>query len=171
MGSFVNAYGSVSAYTITLASLATDANLRSGRHATAVDYSALNCVDIHVTGRITSPASGSTAGVIEVWAYGNLDDTPTYPIGAAASDGALNPGSRDLIFAGFGGAYQRPLITITTDTTNARSYDFGPISLAQHFGGEVPKLGGLFVVHTAGATLHATAGNHFLKYRPVFKSY
>lgn len=165
-GDIWNKYGTVTAFTIGLATtpLASSSTLVAGRESSAVDFSGLSCEDILVSGFITT-GTGPTAGLIQVWAYGQLDDTPTYPDTIDGTDSDETLTSVDVRNAGlYLGA------SIVTSSTSNFAYPVKPFSLRRLFG-EVPKRGGLFVTHSTVAALNSTAGNHKLVYTPVFRQY
>ncbi len=152
------AYGSPVTHTITLASLASDTNLIAGRQGTAIDNSGSTLVDALVGGKVTTGTSPTTARVIEVWAFGTYDGT-TYSAGAGASDANFSPTGEK--------ALMRMLASIDTDATSNHSYEWGPISVAEAFGGIMPPKWGVFFVHNTGVNLNSTGGNHEVKHIPV----
>ena len=156
-------YGSSAALTITLASLATDANLLTGRESTAVDNSANLYLDELIAGKITTGTTPTTAKTIEVWAFGALDDTPTYPDVFDGTDSAETVTSDEIK-----GAILRPIAILPVLGTSDQAYPFGPVSLASRFGGIVPVHWGIFVTHDTAVNLNATAGNHSIKHTPVY---
>lgn len=157
-------YASSAAYTIGLGSLASDTTLLAGRESTAVSNTANKYMDYLVAGKIragTSPTAGNT---IEVWAYGSLDDTPTYPDVLDGTDSA-----ETLTSANVKANMIKLVASITVDSTTDRDYFFGPVSLAALFGA-VPKNHGLFVTNGSGAALNATAGNHVLSHTGIYQT-
>ena len=160
MADIKTAYASSAALTITLASLGTNSSLVVGRESTSVDNTSNKYLDYPVAGKITTGTS-PTAGVIEVWAYGQLDDTPTYSDSFTGTDNPKTMTTRDILLSGC--AWIATLVT--TATTNV-TYWFGPVSLACAFsrlyGGGilVPKKWGLFVTHNTAVNLNSTGSNH-----------
>jgi hypothetical protein len=148
-------YSSAAELTWTLANLASDANLLIGRESTAIDNQTNLYVDAVVGGKIkTGTTTANTR--IEVWAYGMYDLT-TYSNGATGSDAGLTIVSQ-----------LKPLFKLVTvipvfDTT-ARTYTWGPFSVANLFGGIMPAKWGLWCAHNTGANLDATGGNHEARY-------
>lgn len=152
------AYGSATAMTVTLTGLASSSTLLAGREATAVDNTSTKAVDYLVGGKITTGATTPIAGQIEVWVSGSYDGT-TYGGGCTGSDAALTFTSEKTAL--------RLLCVLVTDTTAAHTYEFGPYSIAQCFGGPVPIKWTVFVTHNSSAALHATASNHEIKYTAI----
>lgn len=151
-------YAAAAALTITLASLASDTALVAGRASAAIDNSSNLYADAVIGGFITTGTT-PTAGVIEVWAYGSYDGT-SYGGGATGSDATLTPeGSQK------GGL--RLLASIATNTTSNQKYTLPSVSLAAAFGGVMPQKWGIFVVQSTAVALHATVGNHEIKYEGV----
>lgn len=155
-------YASSADLTITLASLATSATLVAGRESTAVSNTTNKYVDYLLGGRITTGTS-PTAGTIQVWAYGSFDDTPTYPDVLDGTDSAETMTSADIKRSSL-----KLIAVIVTDATSDRSYYFGPVSIANAFGGSIPKNWGVWVTHNTAVNLNATAGNHQITQTGVY---
>lgn len=156
-------YAASAAYTISVASLASDPNLVAGRESTAINNSANLYTDFLISGKITTGTTPTDARQIEVWAYGSVNDTPLYPDVLDGTDSAETLTSAFIKQAAL--AY---LGTLPTNNTSDRTYWLRPVSLAQAFGGVVPAYHGLFIVHNTGVNLNATAGNHGFWYTPVY---
>jgi len=152
-------YGTPVTMTITLTGLATDANLLAGRQSTLVDQKDTDdAIDCLVGGKVTTGTTPTTAKQIEIWLIGTWDDT-VFSGGAGASDAAFTPtGEKTLL---------KLLTIIPTDGTSDHVYEWGPFSVAQAFGGVIPTLWGVYIVHNTAVNLNATATNHAVKYQPV----
>lgn len=152
------AYGTSTAMTITLTSLASSSTLVAGRESTVVDNTGTLAIDYLVGGKIRAGAGTPIAGQIEVWAAGSYDGT-TFAGIVGAGDAALTLTN------------EKPRMSlldiIAVDTTASHTYEFGPKSIAQAFGGVVPKKWGVFVTHNMSATLSATAADHEIKYTAI----
>ena len=80
MSDIKTAYGASVQLTMTsLASLPSDGIGVSGATSTAVNNTSTQYLDALVGGKITLGTSPTNGRQIEIWAYGNVDDTPTYP--------------------------------------------------------------------------------------------
>ncbi len=158
-------YGSSAALTITLASLATDTNLLAGRESTAIDNTTNKYLDVLISGNIRVGTSPTTGKVIEIWAYGSLSDSPTYGDVLDGSDS-----NETITSAGVKNSVLKLVHTIETEATSDRDYPFGPIGLAQFFGGSLPKFWGIFAVHNTGVNLNSTGGNHNITYTPIYQT-
>jgi hypothetical protein len=147
------------AFTITLASLASSAT--AGRESTAVDLSALSPAipeDVQIHGQITVGTTPTANTTIDIYAIGCWDGT-NFDAGATGSDAALTP---------TGGDTRMELIEkipVPVNTSNV-PYTFKLGSLRALFG-SLPRKVSIFVRNTTGVNLHATAGNHFVKYTPI----
>lgn len=151
-------YGTPTALTITLASLASDANLNAGRASTAVNNSTDDAVDCLVQGKVTTGTTPTTARQIEVWLYGSIDGT-TYTGGITGTDAGITFASeKTQLF---------PVAMMVTDATSNHAYEWGPVSVAQAFGGVVPPRWGVYIVHNTGVNLNSTGTNHEVKYVTV----
>jgi hypothetical protein len=150
------AYRASSAYTITLASLATSSGLTVGRCSTSRSNATNKDEHLGVAGRITIGSSAS-AGTIEVWAFAQRADGTWPEIFTAAysgSDGGFTINSRDILRAS---AYL--VAGITTAAGSNVAYPFRLVDLSRLFG-FAPKEHALFVTHNTGVNLNSTAGNH-----------
>lgn len=140
--------GTTTAFTITLASLATSSTLLVGRESTAV---ALNGLDAIIGGKVTTGSSPTAARQIEVWSYASYDDTE-YSGGATGSDAGLTLTAETKTLL-------RLVTIIPTHNTTDTPYKWGPFSVAEIFG-FVPESFGLFITHNTGVNLNSTGGNH-----------
>ena len=158
------AYAASSAVTITLAALASDANLLAGRESTAIDNSVNLYLDYLLAGTIMSGTSPTTAKEIRVYVAGLLNDTawPDVLDGTDSDETLSSAGSRD--------SSLRLAAVIPTIATSNLAYYFGPISVAALFGGVLPLKWGVFVVHNTGVALNATGGSHVISITPVYET-
>lgn len=155
-------YATSSALTITLASLASSTGKLTGRESTAVSNTTNKYVDALVGGKITTGTSPTTGKTIEIWVYGAVNDTPTYPDVLDGTDSDETFGDDGSKFAAL-----KLAKVINTDNTSDQTYWVAPFSVAQLFGGVMPTHWGLWVTHDTGVALNATAGNHEFKYTGI----
>jgi hypothetical protein len=158
------AYGTASDLTITLASLASDTNLLTGRESATIDNTSTLALDYLVSGKITAGTSPTASRSIEVWAVGSWDGT-NWPDVFDGTDSAETITSADIK-----ASICRLVAAMATANTSDRTYHFGPVSLAAAFGGVVPPKIVLFVTHSTGVALNATAGNHQIRLQPVYET-
>lgn len=158
------AYGSSAALTITLASLATDASLLAGRESTEVDNTSNKYLDYLLAGKIKTGTSPTASKSIEVWVVGPMEDS-AWPDVFDGTDSGETPTSRDIL-----AAYGRCVAVMATDNTTGRTYYFGPISVANAFGGSLPKKFVVFVVHNTGVNLDSTGSSHAVHVTPVYNT-
>lgn len=151
-------YGTVTSLTWTLNSLATDSTLLIGRASTAVDNTADLAIDALVGGQFVSFGTAPTASKqIEVWCYGSFDGA-AYNAGATGTDAALTVTAESKVL-------MKLATIIPTNALTSTTYTWGPLSVAQLFGGTMPRKWGLWTVHNMGQILNA-AGN-LAKYTPI----
>jgi len=158
------AYGASLALTITLASLATDANLLTGRESTGVDNTLNLYPDYLLAGFVTTGTSPTTAKEIRVYVVGLMEDA-TYPDvfdGTDSAETVGGVGTRDGIC--------KIAAIIPTIGTSDLKYSFGPVSVASLFGGVMPKKFVVFITHNTAVNLNSTAGNHAIYITPVFSN-
>lgn len=146
-------YGASAALTLTLNALASDASLLAGRSSTVVDNTSGLSVDELITGTIKTGTTPTVSTNVFIYAWGILDDTPTYPDTVTGSDANTSLTSTNVLNSG---AFKLGA-TITVDATVGRVYPFS-FSLSALFGGHMPKKWGVYVVQNTGAALNA-AGN------------
>ena len=158
------AYGTASDLTITLASLASDTNLLTGRESATIDNTSALALDVLVSGKITAGTSPTASRSIEVWAVGSWDGT-NWPDVFDGTESAETITSADIK-----ASICRLIAAMATANTSDRTYHFGPVSLAAAFGGVLPPKVVLFVTHSTGVALHATAGNHQIRLQPVYET-
>jgi hypothetical protein len=148
------AYASSSAVTITVASLATDANLLAGRQGALVDNTANLYLDYLLAGHFKAGTSPTASKSIEVHVVALADDT-TWPDVFDGTDANKTITTTDIK-----NAVCKAAAVMTTDATTGRVYYFGPVSVANLFGGTLPKKFAVFCVHNTGVNLDSTGGNH-----------
>lgn len=157
------AYAASAAYTITLASLATDANLLAGRESTGLSNASNKYLDELVAGFITAGTSPTAAKQIEVHAIGALNDTPLYPDVFDGTESAETITSVDIK-----NAICAAIAIMSTSNTSDRAYPFKPVGLRQLFGDGLPAAHVLFVTHNTAVNLNATGGNQAIYHTPVY---
>lgn len=146
--------------TITFAptTLASDTALIAGYQSAVVDNASNLYLDAQVGGKITTGTSPTAARQIEIYAFGSYDGT-TFQAGAGGGAGTFSPtGEKTLM---------RRLEVIPTDNTSNHTYEWMCGSLAAAFDGQLPVEWGIYIVHNTGVALHATGGNHELKYTGI----
>jgi hypothetical protein len=146
---------------ITLASLATDASLLTGRESPEVDNSTNRAVDCLLSGKITTGTSPTASRLIEVHVVGLLDDS-TWPSVFDGTDSA------ETVTAAVKAGVCRLAASIDTTSTSDVTYYFGPVSVASLFGGVLPKKFVVFVTHNTGVNLNSTSGNHQITVTPIY---
>jgi hypothetical protein len=159
------AYGSSGAYTITLASLASDSNLLTGRESNALDNGTNKYLDELVSGFITSGTSPAAGSVIEVQAIGCIDDTPTWPDVFDGTDSG-----ETITAAEIKNALVNPIAYLGITGTSNISYPFRPVGLRQMFGDALPKQHVIFVTQNTSVNLNSTGGNHAIKHTPIYET-
>lgn len=156
-------YASPATITISPASLATSSDWTAGRESDAVDNTTNKYVDALVSGKVTVGTTPTINTFINIYVYAQHDDTPTYQDVFDGTDSAETVTSSGVL-----NGVVRLLGTLTVSaTTSDRTYYLAPTSVAQLFGGILPKRWGLFVSHNSGVNLNATGSNHEFKYTGV----
>lgn len=158
------AYVASADYTITLASLATSSTRLVGRESTAIDNSTNKYLDYLIAGKVTTGTTPTVDKQIDLWAYGSLKDTPTYPGTITGTDSGVT-----LANAGTRNTGLRPVASALVTATSDVGYPFAPTSLTTLFGALMPpNRHGLWVTHDTAVNLNSTGSNHVLSYTPMY---
>lgn len=144
-------YGASAGLTLTLNSLASDTNLLAGRSSTVVDNTSNLSDDELITGIIKTGTTPTVSTTVQIYVWGVLDDTPTYPDTVTGTDANTTLTSSNVQNAGAFKLGQ----SITVDATSNRTYPFS-FSVAALFGGNMPRKWGVYVVQNTAAALNAS---------------
>jgi hypothetical protein len=143
------------AVSCSLASLAHDATLLTGRASTAISNATTLDLDHQLSGVIrvgsTAPTLSTT---IEIWSYAAVSiasGVPTYPDGITGTDAGKTMTSANVKYSGL-----RWLATVTVDAVANRDYPIPPVGVAAQYGGNMPMFHGFFVTNGTGQALNAT---------------
>jgi hypothetical protein len=130
----------------------------SKRQSTAIDNTSNLYLDALVSVQVKTASSATSAtGVVNVYAYGTVDNGTTYSDGASGTDGSItltNPPNMRLI-------------GVINAVANSTTYTGGPWSVAAAFGGRLTAKWGIVVDNETGATLDASVGA--AKYQGVWE--
>jgi hypothetical protein len=160
------AYGTAVSMAVTnLPSLASDLNLLSGWQSAIEDNTTTLAADILLSGKVTVGVTPSVDRVIYVYAWAQLD--PTTPV--RPENFGTTASVRSIVSDGTAANFLRPIAAMNVDSsTTNRIYWFGPVSLAQTFGGVLPAKWGLWVVHNTTAALDSISGSFAFWYTPTY---
>ncbi len=149
-------YSANTAITMDLANLGTSSTWVAGRESTEVDNTTNKFVDAIVQGAIsvgTTPTANTTINIFVYAADTSLATTPIDVIdGLDSAETITNTGVLYSMFR-LGAA-----INVLVNTSDI-AYPVAPFSIAQLFGGVMPKYWGLFVAHNTGVNLRNNAVN------------
>lgn len=151
-------YSSNTTITMDLANLGSSATFIAGRESTEIDNTTNKYVDCIVDGAIsvgTTPTANTSINVF-VWGAevapsttaldgGNID-------GLDSAETITNTGVLYSLFK------LGAVVNVLVNTSDV-AYPVAPFSIAQLFGGVVPKYWGLFVAHNTGVNLRNNAVN------------
>lgn len=163
MATVTPSYATPAAITISLASLASSSDWTAGRESDAVDNSTNKYVDALVSGKVRVGTTPTINTFINIYIYAQHDDTPTYQDVFDGTDSAETVTSAGVL----AGVVKLLGSLFVSATTTDRDYFLAPTSVAQLFGGVLPKRWGLFVAHNTGVNLNSTGGNHEFKYTGI----
>lgn len=140
--------------TITLASLASDTNLLSGREGAEYDNTTSLYPNLAMTGKITVGTSPTTGREIRVYIIRPMKDG-TYPDvfdGTDSAETISSIGTRD--------ACCKLAAVISTVNTSDLAYYFDAGNISALFGYDIIPKFVVFVTHSTGVNLNSTGGNH-----------
>lgn len=161
-------YPSSSTTSVTITSLNSLATNSAGVYTKVATSAAIansdNDIDHLLSGSIVVGASGLTANrTIAVYVVGALAESSGLPSWPDTLDG--NDDVDDFTSANVMAATAMAVASIVIDATGSRTYSFGPVSVAQAFGGYLPQHYIVCVAHDTGAAL-ASSG-HSIQYQRV----
>jgi hypothetical protein len=151
------AYGSSTALTITLASLASHQD--NGRESNAISNTTNLYTDALVGGKVKLQSGTPSADrAVYVYVYGS-EDGSTYTHPCTGSDAAITlPNPPGLILAR----------TIPCPDSGALTYEMQPFSVAKCFDWSMPREWGIVVRNNTGITFSATGGDHAITYTGIY---
>ena len=164
MASIKVAYAAASNLTFTsLNSLAASSSWLAGAESTAVDNTSNLYTDYLLSGKFTAGAANNQAGTIEVGVVGLLDDS-TWPDVFDGTDS-----TESITSAGVKAGIVRIAAVIAGENSASRVYYFGPVSVANLFGGSLPKKFVVWVAHNIATSTNIwhTTG-HQVTITPVY---
>jgi len=145
-------YGTEVEHAITLASLANN----GARGGDSIDNSSDQNIDAQLGGVIRTGAVAPTAdSPINIYVVGSNDDV-LWDDNYSGSDADHTLGGNAKL-----------VHTIRVDTTTGKDYEFGGISVAQAFGGVLPRYWAVIVENLTGQTLDTTGSNFEINHVPV----
>lgn len=163
MATVTTNYSSWSTITIAPENVASSTTFVAGVESTVIDNTTNKYVDALVAGKWTSGTTPTANTQVLIYVFAPIDGTPTYP---DVMDGTSS--AETVTSAGVGRGFLKLLGAIDVDAnTTARAYDFGPVAVAQAFGGVLPERWSLFITHNTGVVSNTTAGNHVWKYQGI----
>lgn len=162
-GDILLKYGTASTITITLASLASG----SARQSTHVSNATTLYTDALVLVKVKTGDTGTAStDYVNVYAYGTVDEGTTWTEGGTSdpidgTDGAVTLTSPTNL----------RLIGRINAVADASTYIGGPFSVANAFGGVLPKEWGIVIENQTSHHLDATEGSHAVQWQGVSGSY
>lgn len=164
MASIKIEYGTTANLTITsLDSLAASSTHLSGAESAAIDNTSNKYVDYLLSGKIKAGAANAQVGRIDINVVGLLDDS-TFPDTLDGTDSA-----ESITSDGVKKGICKLAKSISTEAVNDRVYYFGPISVAELFGGRMPRKFVVFITQTAHTSTNALAATgHQITATPIY---
>lgn len=159
-------YSSNTTITCAVANLTSNATFVAGRGSTQVDNTTNVYVDAIVQGAVTvNGTTNPTANTfINIYVYGSNTSLATTNIDTlTGTDGNFTLTNTGVLYSALKlGAS----ISVLANTLGIK-YPIAPFSVAQLFGGVMPKYWGLYVAHNTGVALNATAANHDFSFNGI----
>jgi hypothetical protein len=147
-------YSTNTAIVMNLSALAASATSIAGRESTQIDNTSNKYMNALVQGSFTVGTTPAITGGLTVYVWGadtSLGTTPLGTLDGTDSDEALTTTQLGMLrLASF-----TPVLVNTSDT----KYWITPFTVAELFGGVMPKFWGLYVAHSTTAALKTDAAN------------
>lgn len=158
-------YSSNTTITCGVASLASSSTFIAGRESNEIDNATTNkYVDALVQGKVTVGTTPTANTYINVYVWGADTSLATTAIDVLdGTDSAESITNTGVLGSALRLGASIPVLVATSDIT----YNFAPFSVAQLFGGVMPKFWGLYVAHNTGVNLNATGGNHAFSFNGI----
>lgn len=149
-------YSSNTTITMDLAGLASSTTFVAGRESNQIDNTTNRYVDAIVKGTVyvgTTPTANTSINVY-VWGWDQSIASPTLDVldGTSSAETLTNTG---ILYS----AMKLAAVVNVFATTSNVGYPVAPFSVAQQFGGVMPKFWGLYVAHDTVAALFNDASN------------
>ena len=156
-------YGTATLIACSTAAVASSSSFVAGRESNEIDNTTSLYLDALVEGFVTVGSTPTADTEIRVYAWGSHTS-----LGTTAKDVLDGTNSAETLASeGVRDSFLVRIATMQVDSTvSNRTYNFGPVSLAQAFG-QMPQYWGLFVAHNTGVTLNATGTNHVFQYTGI----
>ena len=149
-------YGANTTITMDLANLGSSATLVAGRESAQVDNTTNEFMDAIVQGVISVGTTPTANTSINIYAYGSNASVATTNIDTLdGADSAVTLTNTGVLYSA---VKLGAVINVLVNTTNV-AYNVAPFSVAQLFGGTLPKYWGLYVAHNTGVNLRNNAVN------------
>lgn len=148
-------YASAVAITMDAANLASSATFVAGVESSQIDNTTNKYLDALVFGRVSVGTTPTANTTILVYVYAGDVSLATTAVdvldGTSSAETLTNIGQRDALKLG-------ATVYVPANTSDV-AYEVQPFSVAQLFGGIMPKFWGLFLTHNTGVNLRNTAVN------------
>lgn len=152
------AYAASATLTNAVESLATSSTFVAGYESAVFDNTTTKYDDVLLAGKVTTGTAPTVNTNILIYVVAPIDDTPTWP---DVFDGTTS--GETLTSVNMGSGFLKLAAVITVTATSDLGYHFGPVSVAQLFGGIMPYKFLVYTTHNTAVNLNATGGNHVFK--------
>lgn len=148
-------YSANTAITMDLANLGSSTTFLAGRESNQIDNTTNNYMDALVSGSISVGTTPTATKTISVWVWGSDTSLATAPIDVLdGTDSAETLSNAGVLYS------LRLLAAVLVPVaTSDFAYQILPTSVAERFGGVMPKFWGLYVAHDTGVNLRNNAVN------------
>ena len=148
-------YATAAAITMDLQNLASSSTFVAGRESSQIDNTTNKYVDALVFGRISVGTTPTANTIIQVFVYAG--DVSLATTAVDVLDGTDS--AETLTNVGILGQLKLGTVISVPAATSDVAYEVQPFSIAQLFGGIMPKFWGLYVAHNTVAALRNTSVN------------
>jgi hypothetical protein len=138
-----------------LSALASSTTYISGRESSEIDNTANKYVDAIVRGSFIVGTTPATTGGLAVYVWGSDTSLATTPIDVLDGTDSAETLTNSTVLGGLKLGAFVPVLAATSNTT----YPIPPFSVAQLFGGIMPKFWGLYASQSTTVAFKTDAGN------------
>lgn len=164
MATVTPSYSANTTITMDLDGLGTSSTWIAGRESNEIDNTTNKYVDALVQGKVKVGTTPTANTAINIYVWGADTSLATTPIdtldGTDSAETLTNTGVLNSALK------LGATINVLVNTSDI-VYNVAPFSVAQLFGGIMPKFWGLFVAHNTGVNLHATDNTNFFSFNGI----
>jgi hypothetical protein len=157
-------YSANTTITMDLDGLTSSSTFVAGRESNEIDNTSNKYVDALVQGKVKVGTTPTANTFINVYVWGADTSLATKPIDVLdGTDSAETLTNTGVLYSALRLGASISVLATTSDVV----YNIAPFSVAELFGGVMPKFWGLYVAHSTVAALHASDNTDFFSFNGI----